>query len=91
MRRRDENGQHWLTREDAANALREAVVKVRKGTWVEPSRQPLREYLATWLNGLRLAASTTASYRKRPARPPPTGRTSGCTFSPTSARCRWRV
>lgn len=64
MRRRDENGQHWLTREDAANALREAVVKVRKGTWVEPSRQPLGEYLATWLDGLRLAASTTASYRK---------------------------
>ena len=64
MRRRDENGQHWLTREDAANALREAVVKVRKGTWVEPSRQPLGEYLATWLSGLRLAPSTEASYRK---------------------------
>jgi integrase len=64
MRRRDENGQHWLTREDAANALREAVVKVRKGNWIEPSRQPLGEYLQTWLGGLRLAPSTTASYRK---------------------------
>jgi integrase len=64
MRRRDENGQHWLTREDAANALREAVVKVRKGTWVEPSRQPLGDYLQTWLGGLRLAPSTEASYRK---------------------------
>ena len=64
MRRRDENGQHWLTREDAANALRDAVVKVRKGTWIEPSRQPLGEYLATWLDGLRLAPSTTAGYRK---------------------------
>jgi integrase len=64
MRRRDENGQHWLTREDAANALREAVVKIRKGNWIEPSRQPLGEYLQTWLGGLRLAPSTTASYRK---------------------------
>ena len=64
MRSRDENGQHWLTRQDAADALREAVVKVRKGSWIEPSRQPLGEYLATWLDGLRLAPSTVASYRK---------------------------
>ena len=64
LRRRDENGQPWLTRQDAANALREAIVKAGKGSWIEPSRQPVGEYLATWLDGLRLAPSTMASYRK---------------------------
>jgi len=64
LRRRDENGQPWLTRQDAANALREAIVKACKGSWIEPSRQPVGEYLETWLSGLRLAPSTMASYRK---------------------------
>ena len=64
LRRRDENGQPWLTRQDAANALREAIVKAAKGSWVEPSRQPVGEYMATWLAGLRLAPSTVASYEK---------------------------
>ena len=64
LRRRDANGQPWLARQDAAGALREAIVKAGKGSWIEPSRQPLGEYLATWLDGLRLAPSTVASYRK---------------------------
>ena len=64
LRRRDENGQPWLTRQDAANALREAIVKAGKGSWIEPSRQPVGEYLSTWLAGLRLAPSTVASYEK---------------------------
>lgn len=64
MRRRDANGRPWLDRDAALAALRDAVVKVGKGDWVEPSKQPTGEYLETWLDGLRLAPSTVASYRK---------------------------
>jgi len=32
--------------------------------YADPSKQPLGAYLATWLDGLRLAPSTVASYRK---------------------------
>ena len=46
------------------DALREAIVKAGKGSWIEPSKQPVGEYLATWLDGLRLAPGTMASYRK---------------------------
>ena len=63
VRRRDENGGHWLRYEDAADALREAIVKVRKAEWIEPSRQPTGEFLMTWLDGLRIAPSTKATYR----------------------------
>jgi integrase len=64
MRRRDANGQPWLDRDSAAAALREMVVKAGKGEWIEPSKQPIGEYVDTWLDGLRLAPSTMASYRK---------------------------
>jgi integrase len=64
LRRRDANGQPWTARQDAADALREAIVKAARGNWTEPSRQPVGEYLSTWLDGLRLAPSTIASYRK---------------------------
>jgi integrase len=64
MRRRDANGQPWLDRDAAVDALRDALVKVGKGEWTEPSKQPVGEYLATWLDGLRLAPSTMSSYRK---------------------------
>ena len=63
MRRRDANGQPWLAREDAAAALRDAVVKAGKGDWIEPSKQPVAVYLTTWLDGLRLAPGTMAGYR----------------------------
>jgi integrase len=36
----------------------------RLGHRVEPSKQPTGEYLAGWLDSLRLAPSTVASYRK---------------------------
>src|SRR6516165_5096694 len=58
MRRRDVNRQPWLDRDSAAAALREAVVKAGKGDWIEPSKQPVGEYLDTWLDGLRLRPST---------------------------------
>ena len=63
MRRRDENGGHWLAYDAAADALREAVVKARKAEWIEPSRQPVAEWLETWVSGLRIAPSTKAAYR----------------------------
>jgi len=63
MRRRDTNGQPWLTREAAAAALRDALVKAGKGEWIEPSKQPVAEWLETWLGTLDLAPSTLAGYR----------------------------
>ena len=64
IRRRDANGQPWLDREAAVAALRDALVRTGKGEWIEPSKQPVGEYLDTWLDGLRLGGSTMASYRK---------------------------
>ncbi|MHB1593895.1 MAG: site-specific integrase [Streptosporangiaceae bacterium] len=64
MRRRDGNGQPWLSRDAAVAALRESLVQSGRGEWIDPSKQPTGEYLATWLSGLRLAPSTVASYRK---------------------------
>jgi integrase len=63
-RRRGPNGEKWTTRKDAARALRDALAAVDAGTWADPSRQPLGEYLDEHLAGLRLAPSTLASYRK---------------------------
>jgi integrase len=63
MRRRDSNGQPWLDRAAAAAALRDAIVKTGKGEWIEPSKQPLAEWLDTWLGGLRIQPSTRARYR----------------------------
>jgi integrase len=64
LRKLDPNGRPWLTYEDAVGALREALVATRRGEWIEPSKQPTGEYLETWLDGLRVAPSTIASYRK---------------------------
>ena len=47
----------------AAGAARE-LVDAARGELVDPSRQPLGDYLDEWLDGLRLAPSTVASYRK---------------------------
>lgn len=79
MRRRDANGQPWLDRDAAASALREALVKAGRHEWVEPSKQPLAEWLETWVSGLRVQASTKAA----------TVMPSGLTSRPTSAPCHW--
>jgi integrase len=63
VRRRDPNGQPWLDKDSAIATLDEAKVKVRKGDWIDPSKQPLADYLTTWLDGLRLAPNTMAKYR----------------------------
>jgi hypothetical protein len=40
--------------------MREALSASEKGGHAEPSKQPAGEYLAAWLDGLRLAPSTVA-------------------------------
>jgi integrase len=64
LRRRGPNGEQWTKYTDAAKALRDALTKVDKDEWIDPSKQPLGEYLDTWADGLRLADSTVASYKK---------------------------
>src|SRR5579875_836277 len=64
LRRRDSDGRPWLTKKAALKGLREALADVSRGNWAEPSRQPLGEYLSLWLNGLRVARSTVAGYRR---------------------------
>src|SRR4051812_38132770 len=63
----------FLTRREAAAALRAEVRKSETGEWVQPSEQLLAAYLAEWLQG---------SGSPRP-RSPATARTSGCTSSRT--------
>lgn len=54
----------YATKQAALAGLREALSASAKGGYSEPSKQATGEYLATWLEGLRLAPSTVASYRK---------------------------
>jgi integrase len=51
------------TRTAAVKAMREALTASDKGAFTDPSKQPFGQYLATWLDGLRLRPSTVASYR----------------------------
>lgn len=52
------------TRKAAAAALGDVNAEIRRGMYVVPSKVTVAEYLAEWLDGLRLAPSTVASYRK---------------------------
>jgi integrase len=54
----------FLSRRDAAAALRAELRKAEVGEWVEPSKQRLDGYLAEWIKGQRLSPSTLSSYRK---------------------------
>ena len=54
----------FLSRRDAAAALRAEIRKAEVGEWVEPSKQRLDAYLAEWVEGQRLSPSTLSSYRK---------------------------
>ncbi|GAA2004416.1 site-specific integrase [Nocardiopsis rhodophaea] len=64
FRRRDEDNQPWTSKTAAQKALRDALSKLDRGEYVDPSKQTLGEYLDEWVDGLRLGASTLASYRK---------------------------
>jgi integrase len=63
-RRRGPNGEKWYTKRAAQDALRAKLVDASRGELVDPSRQPAGDYLGEWVDGLRLAPSTVASYRK---------------------------
>src|SRR3954468_23024681 len=54
----------FRTRREAAAQLRLEIGKTETGAWVEPSKQRLDAYLAEWIAGQRLSASTLSSYRK---------------------------
>jgi hypothetical protein len=74
------------TKKAALDGLREALSASSKGGYAEPSKMLTSDYLASWLDGLRLAPSTVASYRKnvRLHIVP-----NIATSSRTSAACRW--
>jgi hypothetical protein len=81
LRRRGPNNEQWTPYTDASKALRDALGKVDRDEWIDPSKQPLGEWLDTWVEGHRkIGDSTRASYR----------RTSGSISSRTSAECRSR-
>ncbi len=63
-RRTGLNGERWTTRAEASKALRAILAQADKGEVVDPSKQLVKDYLEEWLDGLRLAPSTVASYRK---------------------------
>ena len=63
-RRTGPGGEKWTTERDAKRALRAILAAADKGELIDPSKQPLGAYLGEWLDGLRLAPSTVASYRK---------------------------
>ena len=54
----------FKSRHDAAAQLRLEIGKAETGAWVEPTKQRLDDYLAQWIAGQRLSASTLSSYRK---------------------------
>jgi integrase len=54
----------FLTRRDAAAALREQLARVDRGVHVAPSKITVEQHFATWLAGLRKGPTTIASYRK---------------------------
>jgi integrase len=63
-RRRSATGEKWYTKRAAQEALAAILVDQRRGEHVDPSRQLTGSYLDEWCEGLRLAPSTLASYRK---------------------------
>jgi integrase len=48
----------------ALDAMREALVAAKEGTYTEPSKRTVGSWLDEWAGTLRLAPSTVASYRK---------------------------
>ncbi len=54
----------FATRRLAADALREQLGSVDRGTHVAPSKVTVGEHFTRWLDGLRRGPTTVASYRK---------------------------
>lgn len=53
----------FATRGEAEAALAELLGQVNDGTYVEPSRQRVGDYLTAWLEGLRVRPTTRDNYR----------------------------
>jgi integrase len=54
----------FTTKKAALDDMREALSASSRTGYAEPSKMTFEMYLATWLDGLRLAPSTVASYKK---------------------------
>lgn len=93
LRRVGSDGRPFTTERAAIKALRAALVKIDTNTYAEPSKQPFGEYLDEWLDGLQLAPSTIASYRKnvRLHVKPYLGGTPLCAVTATMLSAHYRV
>lgn len=59
------NARGWgKTKRAAQQALRDMLTDASRGELVDPSKQPTGAFLDEWAEGLRLAPSTVASYKK---------------------------
>ncbi|HET9779539.1 MAG TPA: hypothetical protein VFP81_09680 [Propionibacteriaceae bacterium] len=54
----------FLTRKAAADFLTDKRAEIRKGVHVAPSKPIVEPWFTQWLDGLRIADSTLASYKK---------------------------
>lgn len=54
----------FATKAAAEAFLRRSIAKVTAGTYTQPSRVTVAEYLAAWLDGLRKKPTTMADYRQ---------------------------
>ena len=65
-RRRQKWHAGFRTRKDARRALADILGRLDRGTYVEPSRQTLSEYLVEWLEAIRtrVRPSTWESYQR---------------------------
>jgi integrase len=64
LRRRGNDGQPFLTRKAAADYLGDVNAAIRKGAHVVPSDTTVGKFGRLYLDGLRLAPSTLAGYRR---------------------------
>jgi integrase len=65
LRRRTRDGREMTTRKQAAEELGSILAKMREGAYVTPTgKLTVGQWLDQWLDSLRLAPSTMASYRK---------------------------
>jgi integrase len=64
LRRRDSDGNPMFTRKQAADYLGDINAEIRKGAHVLPSHTTVGQFGRLYLNGLGLAPSTMAGYRR---------------------------
>lgn len=62
-KRRQRSKGGFATKKEAQGYLTQQVNELNKGTYVEPSKQTLGEYLLTWIQGARVGPKTLADYR----------------------------